>query len=101
MLSCTMQALTPILLFMKARLLPLFSLTALLFFLFLSSTMAQNTTWRLDPVSSDWNNNANWTNNAPNDTGTFAVSNETDAPALSFLTGLNQVVFSPGSKPVH
>ncbi len=84
---------------MKTRLPPHLSLSALLFFLSLSSTLAQNTTWLLDPVSSDWNTNANWTNNAPNDTGTFAVSNQTDVSVSQFLTGLNQLVFSPGASP--
>jgi hypothetical protein len=62
-----------------------------------AGSIAQNSTWLLDPVSSDWNTNANWTTNVPFDTATFEVSNITQVSVSQFLTGMNQVVFSPGA----
>ncbi|MEO5716988.1 MAG: autotransporter-associated beta strand repeat-containing protein [Chthoniobacterales bacterium] len=82
---------------MKNRLLPLLFLPALVVFASNPSAVAQNSTWLLDPVSSDWNTNANWTANVPYDTATFDVSHNPQVFVSLFLTGVNRIVFSPGA----
>ncbi len=64
------------------------------------SSQAGSATWRLNPVSGDWNTAANWTAGGPpngaTDTATFQSSNVTDV-SLSADTEVNGVVFNAGA----
>ncbi|HEX4666384.1 MAG TPA: hypothetical protein VH207_07280 [Chthoniobacterales bacterium] len=52
----------------------------------LHSALAGSATWRLNPISSNWNRAINWTPetvpNGPLDVATFDVSNSTDVDTL-------------------
>ncbi len=72
----------------------------LAFLLALPNGYAGSATWSLNPTNGDWNTAANWmpntVPNGPDDTATFAASNQTDI-SLSLGTQVNGVVFSPGA----
>ncbi|MEP6636769.1 MAG: hypothetical protein ABJB97_08580, partial [Acidobacteriota bacterium] len=57
---------------------------------------AGSATWKLDPISGDWNTAANWTPatvpNGSSDTATFGASNLTDV-SLSNAVQVSEVVF--------
>ena len=65
-----------------------------------SSTFAGSATWRANPSSGDWNTAANWTPmtvpNGPDDTATFATSNQTHV-SISAVTEVNGIVFNSGA----
>ena len=79
--------------FMTVAMLPLLLSTA-------SSTFANSATWRVNPISGDWNTAANWTPmtvpNAPTDTATFATSNQTTI-SISANTEVNGIIFNAGA----
>ncbi|MBA3963508.1 MAG: autotransporter-associated beta strand repeat-containing protein [Chthoniobacterales bacterium] len=64
-----------------------------------ASGHAGSATWSLNPSSSDWNTETNWTPesvpNGPEDTATFDVSNQA---VVRFTTGISvaAIVFNPG-----
>ncbi|PYK09547.1 MAG: hypothetical protein DME65_11735, partial [Verrucomicrobia bacterium] len=64
------------------------------------SSQAGSATWRLNPVSGDWNTAANWTAGGPpngaTDTATFQSSNVTDV-LLSTDTEVDGIVFGAGA----
>jgi autotransporter-associated beta strand protein len=64
------------------------------------TSYAGSATWRLNPISGDWNTANNWTPptvpNGPADTATFDFSNITDV-SLSAGTIVNGIVFNAGA----
>jgi autotransporter-associated beta strand protein len=82
---------------MKTKLLILLSLT----FAFVLDTQAGSATWNLDPANGDWNTAANWTPNTvpdgPDDVATFEVSNRTAITVSTFISEVNELLFSPGA----
>ena len=63
-------------------------------------SFAESATWRLSPISSDWNTAANWmprtVPNGPADIATFGFSNTTDV-SLSANTTVSGIVFNSGA----
>ena len=61
---------------------------------------ADSATWKLNPISGDWNTAVNWTPevvpNGPADAATFDISNITDI-TVSTSTIVNGIVFNPGA----
>lgn len=59
-----------------------------------------NSTWKLNPTSGDWNTAANWTPatvpNAPGATATFDFSNTTNV-SLSGRAVVGEIIFNPGA----
>src|SRR5689334_6318684 len=78
--------------------------TALVSFLiltssFLLSAYAGSATWNLDPTSSDWSTDANWTpTTVPNGPGDVATFSQSNAPTvtLSKSVKVNSIVFEAG-----
>jgi autotransporter-associated beta strand protein len=68
-----------------------------------SSSYADSATWRLNPISGDWNTANNWTPptvpNGPADIATFASSNITDVSLSALTTTVNALVFNAGASP--
>src|SRR5436305_15350903 len=66
----------------------------------LSAMYAGNATWRLSPLSGDWNTAANWmprtVPDGPADVATFGVSNTTDV-SMSVNTRVSDIVFNSGA----
>ena len=75
-------------------------LPVLVLLLSIVSSHAGSATWKLNPISGDWNTAANWTPatvpNGPADTATFATSNQTN---LSFTdpAEVNGIIFNAGA----
>src|SRR5436190_4391223 len=71
-----------------------------LMFLVPAVTYAISAQWDLDPISGDWNTDANWTlNRVPNgasDIATFGLSNTSDV-SISANTEVNSIVFTPAA----
>src|SRR6266480_7785191 len=67
-----------------------------------SSSFAGSATWKKVPASNDWQTAANWTPrtipNGPDDTATFASSNQTTVDLAQFgEIEVNSIVFKPGA----
>lgn len=66
-----------------------------------ASLRAGSATWRMDPVSNDWNNAADWlpntVPNGPSDTATFDVSNTTTVSVANGIIEVADIVFNPGA----
>ena len=66
------------------------------------SALADSATWKLNPLSGDWNNASNWTPttvpNSPADVATFGASNTSNV-FLSANTEVNSIVFDSGAGP--
>jgi autotransporter-associated beta strand protein len=64
------------------------------------SADAGSATWNVTPTTGNWNTSANWSPatvpNGPDDVATFANSSKT-AIALSAMTEIDSIVFSPGA----
>jgi autotransporter-associated beta strand protein len=62
---------------------------------------AGSATWNLDPANGQWNTAANWTPNTvpdgPNDIATFELSNRTAIAVTTFISEVNELIFSPGA----
>ena len=65
-------------------------------------TIGISATWKMQPVSGDWNNASNWTpTTVPNgsaDAATFGVSNTTSV-SISAPTTVDEIYFAPGASP--
>ena len=71
-----------------------------------SSSFAGSATWKKNPASNDWQTAANWTPrtvpNGPNDTATFASSNQTTVDLAQFgEIEVNSIVFNPRGERFH
>ena len=66
----------------------------------LSTVYAGSATWRINPISNDWNTPSNWTPatvpNSPQDTASFGVSDTTEVNQ-SASVDLNGMAFNPGA----
>jgi autotransporter-associated beta strand protein len=75
-------------------------LIAFFFLLMLQMVHADSATWRLNPVTGDWNTAANWmpntVPNGPTDVATFDVSNQTNV-SLSAVTEVESILIQPNS----
>ena len=87
---------------MKRLLVPFAAVLLPAFVLSLSvqTSHAGSATWKANPTSGDWNTAGNWTPmtvpNAPTDTATFAISNQTSI-SISANTEVNGIVFNAGA----
>src|SRR5436309_2138191 len=63
----------------------------------LSAVYADSATWRMNPMSGDWNTAANWTPdtvpNGPDNIATFGLSNQTAITVSTFGTEVNELIF--------
>jgi hypothetical protein len=71
-----------------------------LIFIVPTVTYATSAQWDLDPISGDWNTDANWTPNevpnGPADVATFGLSNTTSV-SISANTEVNGIIFTPAA----
>ena len=68
----------------------------------LNAVYADSATWRMNPMSGDWNTAANWTPasvpNGPTDVATFAGSSTRTLTFSAEITEVAEIVFNPGSR---